>query len=51
MIETRQDELIEEILTILRPQLDGQQTLSAAQCRELQIAISNYTEGIGRNAA
>jgi hypothetical protein len=28
----------------LRPQLDGREPVRAAQCRQLQIAITNYTD-------
>lgn len=38
----RQDELVEELLQILQPQLDGQPALSATQHRELQAAIANF---------
>lgn len=39
----RQDELIEELLAILRPQLDGQEVVNSAQYRELHAAIAHFT--------
>ena len=39
----RQDELIEELLAILQPQLDGQANVDSAQYRSLHAAIAHYT--------
>jgi hypothetical protein len=38
----RQDELIAEILSILRPQLDGQPVLSEQQRHDLQSAVARF---------
>jgi hypothetical protein len=39
----RQDELIEELLAILQPQLDGADQVDSAQYRALHSAIAHYT--------
>ena len=41
-LATRQDELIEELLRVLRPQLDGQDTVNASQYREMQARLANF---------
>ena len=42
----RQGELVDEILAILRPQLDGQAVVDAAQYAELLAAVAHYAETV-----
>lgn len=42
----RQDELVELVLRILRPQLDGQMMVSPGQHRELQEAIAHFANEV-----
>jgi hypothetical protein len=39
----RRDELVEEILEILRPQLDGQTVVTIEQREQLRAAIAQFT--------
>jgi hypothetical protein len=47
----RQDALLEEMLTILKPQLDGQACITSGQFRALQTAIAQYTNELHDHAA
>jgi hypothetical protein len=40
----RQDELIEDLLRTLRPQLDGREAISSSQYRQMQTAIANFAQ-------
>jgi len=42
----RRAELVEQILDILRPQLDGQPVVSNNQRAELQAAIAHFTSEV-----
>jgi hypothetical protein len=42
-LNEEQDELIEKILEVLRPQLDGRQAVSPGQYRAMQEAVAWYT--------